>query len=284
MRDERTLEKGWTSMDKMLAIVVANEKNAYEALRTLKELDEYGSISIYAEALIQRNADNTIARKRLAAECPVDVAGSTAIDAVIRFLEGAVGPGIGSTAGGLAGSFRDLYVAGVSAAFIDDLVATLTPGRFAVIADISEEWTIPVDVRMETIGGTVLRSSKKSVEAEQRAKEIARLRAEIEQAKAELARAHADRKAKLQAGIDRLSARLQAQFDEAEQRSAEIKIETEAKVRALEKKAEKARGDAKAALDAQIRRIRQDYEATDAKLRQMLAERLRSAAARLKKE
>lgn len=271
-------------MEKVLVVVVDNEAKAYEALRTLKELDEQGSVSMYAGAFIQRNADNTITAKELDTDLPIRAVGGTAIGAVIGFLKDAAGAGIGDTAGGLAGSLRNFYVAGVSAAFVDDLVATLTPGKCAVIADISEEWVIPVDVRMEALGGTVLRSSKKSVEAEQRAREVARLRAEIEQAKAELARAHADRKAKLQAGIDKLSARLQAQLNDAKRRSEQIKSEAEAKVRALEKKAEKARADIKAGLDMRVKRIRREHEETDAELRHMLAEHLKSTAARLEKE
>jgi len=270
-------------MEKMLVGVVDNEKKAYEVLRALKELDQDGSITIYGEAVIEK-ADGTINTKQVDADFPIRALGGTALGAFIGLLGGPVGVGIGAVTGGLAGGFRDLYLAGVSAEFVDDVAATLNPGKFAVVADVNEEWITPVDVRMERIGVTVFRSVKKSVETEQREREVATLHAEIEQTKAELAKAHADRKAKLQARIDKLNAQLQTELDQVKQRSEQFKSETEAKVQALQKKAEKAHADAKASLNAQVKRTRQEYEETEAKFKHLLAGKLRGAAAKLEKE
>jgi hypothetical protein len=49
----------------------------------------------------------------------------------------------------------DLNNARIGDDFIDDVRQQLLPGRFAVVADIQEDWTTPVDTRMEAIGGTV---------------------------------------------------------------------------------------------------------------------------------
>ena len=271
-------------MEKLLVVVVDNEKKAYEAAHALKELDQDGSISVYAEAVIQKNAYGTISTKESVPDVPFRTVTGTAVGAMLGLLGGPAGVAIGAMAGTLAGGYRDLYLVGVGAEFVDDVAATLEPGKFAVIADVSEEWVTPVDMRMEALGATVLRSPKKSVEAEQRAREITALRAEIEQTKAELAQAHADRKAKLQARIDKLNAQLEAQLEQAKKRSEQIKIETEAKVHALKKKAEKARGDVKTRLDAQVAQIRENYEASNAKMRHLLAEKLRGAAAKLEKK
>jgi|SRR5579871_4878727 len=270
-------------MEKLLVVVVDSAKKAYEASHALKELDQEGSISIYAEGVIQKNPDGTITIKESSPDFPFRTVTGTAVGAMLGLLGGPLGVGIGAMAGTLAGSYRDLYLVEVSAEFIDDVAATLQPGTFAVIADVSEEWVTPVDIRMEALGGTVLRSPKKTVEAEQRAREVAALRAEIKQYKAELAQAHADRKAKLQARIDKLNAQLEAQLEQAQKRSEQIKSETEAKVQALQKKAEKAHGDLEKRLNAEVTHIRQDYEASDAKMRHLLAEKLRGAATKLEK-
>jgi hypothetical protein len=75
-----------------------------------------------------------------------------------------------------------------------------------VIAGISEEWVTPVDTRMEALGGIVFRTARKTVEHDQRAQDVATLRAEIAQLKAEHATARADRKAKLTCtGLQRFS-------------------------------------------------------------------------------
>jgi DNA anti-recombination protein RmuC len=152
-----------------------------------------------------------------------------------------------------------------------------------VIADINEEWVTPVDSRMEALGGAVFRSARKSVEDEQRARDVAALHAEIDQLKPEHARARADRKAKLHAKIDQLNTKLQAKLDQAKQRSEQIRSETEAKVQALQKKAENAHGDIKATLNARAKQIREEYEQSVAKQKQLLAEQLKAAAAKLEK-
>jgi uncharacterized membrane protein len=57
----------------------------------------------------------------------------------------------------LAGGTTDINNAGIGYDFIDDVSKVLLPNRVAVIAEIDEEWTTPVDTRMEAIGGTVFR-------------------------------------------------------------------------------------------------------------------------------
>jgi hypothetical protein len=171
----------------------------------------------------------------------------------------------------------------VDAEFLDQVTATLEPGKCAVLADISEEWVTPIDTGMEPLGGTVFRTPRKSFEEEQRARDVAVIRAEIDELKSELAQARADRKAKIQAGIDKLSARLQGKFDEAKLRSEQIKSETEAKIKALQKKAEQSQAEMKATLDARVAQIRNDYEQTEARLKHLVAEQLKEAAARLEK-
>ena len=261
-------------MEKMLVVVFEDESKAYEGSHALKQLDTEGSIAIHAESVIKKNADGTVTVKQVEDGFPIRTVGGTAIGSLLGLLEGPVGLGVGAMAGMLAGGIGDLNVAGVDADFVDDVAATLKPGKYAVIADVSEEWVTPVDTRMETLGGAVFRSARKSVEDDQRARDVAALRAEIDELKAEHARAHADRKAKLQAKIDQLNVKLQAQLDKAKHRSEQIKGETEAKVQALQKKADKAQGDIKASLDARMKRIKDEYEQSQAKLKHLLAGQL----------
>ena len=62
-----------------------------------------------------------------------------------------------------------------------------------------------------------------------------------------------------------------------------MKQETEAKVQALKKKAEKTQGEIKTTLDARVTRIQQDYELSQAKVKHLLAEHLKATAARLER-
>jgi uncharacterized membrane protein len=98
---------------------------------------------------------------------------------------GAVGEGAGAVAGSYAGAMSDIYRAGVDADFLDEASAKLKHGKWAVVADISEDQTRYIDKRMEAIGGTVIRCTRKNVEQEQYEKEVAGTKDDINKLKEE---------------------------------------------------------------------------------------------------
>jgi len=91
-------------------------------------------------------------------------------------------------------------------------------------------------------------------------KSVSTLSAEIDQLKAEHAKARSDQKAKLQAQIDQLRARLEKRLEQNQARSKQAAEQLQAKVAALQKKAAQEKGDAKAAIEARITRLRDDYQ------------------------
>ena len=269
-------------MENMLAIIFDEESKVYQGWSALRELDKEGTIVVYADQIVQKSPDGTTVVKHADLEFPVFGAGGTAIGAVIGLLGGgplgmAGGAACGGMAGGLAGSVGDFYRAEVSAEFLDEISAALRPGKFALIADVEEKWVTPTDARMEALGASVIRTAKRSLEAEYRTKELARLRSEIERTEAELAGARADRRAKLQARIDRLRAQLEEQLEQIEQRLEQIKSEAEAKVQAIRAKREKA--DADALYGPEEERIYRECEQSDERLRALFPAELRNAAA-----
>lgn len=258
-------------MEKMLVVVFDDESKAYEGSRALNQLDSEGSIAIHGEAVVAKNKDGTVTVKQTEDDFPIRTISGTAIGSLIGLLGGPAGLAVGALTGAMAGNLADLFVAGVDSDFLGDVANVLTPGKYAIVADISEEWVTPTDTRMEGLNGVVLRTPRKSFEDTQRASDLAELRAEIDELKAEHARAKAERKAKLQAKIDALNTRLQANLQQAKQRSEQIKNETEAKVQALQKKAAKAQGDAKAAIEARVTEIRKKYEQSVERVKSMVA-------------
>jgi uncharacterized membrane protein len=253
-------------MERMLVVVFDNESKAYEGSRALNQLDSEGSIAIYAESVIKKNADGTANVKQAEGDFPIRTIEGTALGSLIGLLGGPVGVALGAAAGVTAGSMGDLYAAGVDGDFLDDVCTKLVPGKSAVVADVSEEWVTPVDTRMETLGGVVFRTSRRNVEDDQIARDQAALREEIDQLKTEHARARADQKARLQAKIDILSTKLENKLNRARQRSEQIKSETEAKLQALRKKAASATGESKTTIDARAGRIQEQYELRASKL------------------
>lgn len=258
-------------METMLVVVFDNESKAYEGSRALNQLDSEGNITIHAEAVIGKNNDGTITVKQGDGDFPVRTVSGTAIGSLIGLLGGPAGLAVGALAGTMVGSIADLFVAGVDSDFLAEASNALTPGKYAIVADVSEEWVTPVDTRMEALNGFVFRTARQSFEEAQRAREVAEVRAEMDQLKAEHARAKAEHKAKLQAKIDGLNTRLQAKLQQARQRSEQIKNETDAKVQGLQKKAAKAQGDAKAVINARVSEIKKQYEQWVERAKSMVA-------------
>jgi uncharacterized membrane protein len=255
----------------MLVVVLDDEAKAYEASRALNQLDAEGNITIHAAGVVTKKADGTVTVKQAEGDFPIRTIGGTAIGSLVGLLGGPVGVGVGALAGTMAGSLADLYVAGVNSDFLGEVSTILTPAKHAVVADVSEEWVTPVDTRMEALGGVVFRTARQSFEEDRSARDVAELRAEVDQLKAELARAKAERKAKLQAKIDQVNVKLQTKLQQAKQRSEQIKSETDAKVQALQRKAAKAQGDAKAAIDARVTQIKKQYEQAAERVKGMVA-------------
>jgi len=268
----------------MLVVVFDSKLKTYEGTQALSQLDKEGNIAIHAESVIKKNANGEVELMKTESNFPIRTIRGTAIGSLIGLLGGPVGLFVGAATGTIVGYSRDLYMSGVNADFINEVSAKLTSDKFAVVADISEESVTPLDIRMETLGGSVFRTAKSDFEIEQRTRDVQTLEEDIEQLETEMAETQGEPKAKLQAKIDILGKKLQKKREQAEQRLEQIKIEHEAKVRDLKKKAAKTRGDKKSAMVTRMTQIRDRYQQSKAKLENLTAERHEKRAQQLKKK
>ena len=268
-------------MEKMIVVVFGSESKAYEGMGALKQLDSGGDITVHAAAVMKKNPDGKVTLLKTSDEFPVGTVGGTAIGSLVGLLGGPVGVLAGASTGTLLGASRDLYRSGVNADFIDDISIRMIPGTYAVAADISEDWITPLDVEMEKHGGLVFRAAKSQVEEDQMEADMASLDFEIAQLEREMKEANAERKAKLQAKIDRLKEKRQKKKEQARKRLEEIKEEHDAKVRALKEKAAKARSERKAAIETWAAQINKEYQDRVQKLKNLEADRLEKTADRL---
>jgi uncharacterized membrane protein len=231
-------------MERMLVVVFENRGKAQEGLRALVELDLHGTITVYAQAVVVRNPDGTTLVEQGHAPGPFGSLLGTALGAFIGLLGGAPGVAIGSMVGFFAGGTADMNKARIGEDFVDDVAKALLPNRAAVVADIEEDTTGPVDTEMEAIGGSVFRRTLSQVRHTIHDDHIAAIKADLAQIKAEHAQAHADRKAKLQEKIDQLESNLQAVLQTAKERREAAEREERAKVELLQAKAAAAKANA----------------------------------------
>jgi uncharacterized membrane protein len=221
----------------MLVVVFDSENKAYEGKKALSQLENEGSIAIYAYAVIGKNPDGTTTLEQGDEPGPLGTLVGTSVGSLIGLLGGPVGLAIGATAGLFAGGMADLDNARVGEDFIDDVRQELQPNKFAVVAEIQEDWTTPVDSRMEAIGGKVCRRALSEVKQTLDDEETAAMKADLAQLKAEGAKAHADRKAKLQEKINQLDSKIQAQLEKAKQQREAVERQAKAKVEILKARA-----------------------------------------------
>ena len=224
-------------MERMLVVVFDNERKAYEGGSALKQLEREGLLTIYERAVIVKHAEGTVSLKQVEPDGPVGSLAGTAVGGMVGLLGGPIGAAIGAASGLALGALFDFDNARVGGDFLDDVSKSLTPNKVAVVAEVEEEWTTPVDTRMEALGGTVLRRALWEVKETVREEEVAAMTADLAQLKSEISEARADRRAKLQKKIDQLQAKVDAQLQKAKQQHDAFEARRKAKRDALKKNA-----------------------------------------------
>ena len=203
-------------MERMLVIIFDNETKAFEGASALRQLEREGSLTVYAGAVLAKNVDGTTTVKQVDDSGPVGTLIGTSIGGLIGLLGGPVGVAIGAVSGLAVGALSDTANARVGDDFVEEVAKSLTPGKVAVIAEVNEEWTTPVDTRLEALGGLVIRRALWDVREQMRKERIAAMKADLVQLKEEMSKANAERRAKLQARIDHLQAKIEEQEKKAQ--------------------------------------------------------------------
>lgn len=224
-------------MDRMLVVVFNDEGKAYQGKAALIQLKDQGNINLYGYAVVAENADGSASIKQADNSGPLGSLFGMSFGALVGALFGPAGFLLGSAAGLGTGAAVDFTNLGVGQDYLDDVSKALGPGKVALVAQIDEDWTAPVDSSMEALGGVVLRRTLSDVQKQVREENIAAMKADVAQFKAEQAQAHADRKAKLQEKINLLENRIQAQMQKLQERNMIAERKAQAKAELLKGKA-----------------------------------------------
>jgi uncharacterized membrane protein/sporulation protein YlmC with PRC-barrel domain len=247
-------------MDKMIVVVFDSEIKAYEGSIALQELQEEGSINLYAKAVIARDASGKVTVKQQGDMGPVGTAVGLFTGSLIGLIGGPVGLAIGAYAGTVGGLIYDMANLGIGEDFLTEVEKSLLPGKAAVVAEVWEEWTLPVDTRMESLGGIVFRRTRGEVLDAQIERDVTALNADLEALEAEYQQSTGEAKAKLQKKVDAARAKLQAAQDTIQARLEASQNETEAKIKSLQEQAAKAHGERKAKLEKRMAELQAEQK------------------------
>jgi uncharacterized membrane protein len=252
--------------NKILVSVFDSEPVAFEGLTALKDLHRDGDITLYASTVIAKDPSGTVSERQTADRGPVGTLVGAVTGGLVGLLGGPAGVAVGAYVGGFGGMMFDLFNAGVSMDFVDEVSASLTPGKVAVVADIDETWVTPVDTRLEALGGTTFRRYSGDVIDDELIRETEAARMELDQLRAELRESSGEAKANVNKAIDGQRQRLDALVDRVDKTIDQQDAEFEARLATLREQQAKARESKRQQIEARMAELKASHEARKAKL------------------
>jgi len=158
---------------------------------------------------------------------------------------------VGAYVGGFSGLMYDLFNAGVSMDFVDEVSASLTPGKAAVVADVDEVWVTPIDTRLGALGGTTFRRFRGEAIDAELIRETESSRTELEHLSTELRESSSEAKANVAGAIDAQRRKLEAWWTRRrDARPAEAEFES--RLATLREQRGKARESQRKRIDARM--------------------------------
>jgi len=228
-------------MDRILAVIFSEPDKVFEGRDALRDLDHEDVLTLYAYAIITKKPDGKVVVNEEDDRAALKTALGSSIGALIGLLGGPAGFAIGTAAGFLAGVTAYLDTSRVSATFVDEVSKELTPGKFALVAEIDEDWTRWLDLRMEQLGGVIYRYAPSDVKHAAHEEEIASMKADLALLRAEHAKSSADRKAKLYDKINQLDTKIQQHLEKGKKQREESEARAKARAEMLKTKASAAK-------------------------------------------
>jgi uncharacterized membrane protein len=177
----------------VIAVSFEDDRNAYNALTSLKELDTQGRVRVREAVVVFRGEDGQVVQKdRVESTAMPATAGGGLLGLLIGVIGGPLGVLVGGTYGLFVGSLLDLDDIGEADSALAAISTSVGLGHTGLLAVVDEQSPEVVDTAMAALGGTVVRRSVAEVEAEIAAAEKAERHAKHE-ARKELIRGRRER-------------------------------------------------------------------------------------------
>jgi len=181
-------------MERILVVVFGSGSKAHEASHILHDLEDEGVIRVYAEAIVTRDTRDAITAISTQGPMPEGAMGATAVGSMLGMLAGPAGLAAGAIAGFALGAATDFAHARVDDEFVHDVASSLEPGKAALVAEIQEDFSDPVDARLKPLGGFVFRRPLSEIVDTEYEQRVTAFRAAVARLKAERARRSTARK------------------------------------------------------------------------------------------
>jgi uncharacterized protein YlxW (UPF0749 family) len=131
----------------------------------------------------------------------------------------------------------------------------------ALVAEIEEEWIIPVDTALEAVGGDVFRRTRDDLAGAQYDRDLAAFKSEIRELESEASHASGAVETKLRAMLATAKTNLEGAVRRAKLRVDTVRQEADAKAETLKLQLSRANGDVKARIEDRMKRVKSTYHA-----------------------
>lgn len=164
-------------MDQYIVAVFDTESQAADALHAIWRLDAAADITVHGAAVVRRNSVGTFDVASKHTDPGLRTALGISLGALIGALAGpagaaagvgvatavAAGTGIGAVTGGMIGGTADIVKSAEHEEAAVESRVVVGPGQSAVIAEVDESWTTPIDNEVKRLGGRVYRRAESDV-------------------------------------------------------------------------------------------------------------------------
>lgn len=246
-------------MNRMLVVVFDDETAAEAGTRAIKRLDSEGGITLYATGVIAKAEDGQVSVNQTPFKVGTSTGVGLAVSSLISLLRGSVGLTARSATRTLFGAVRNYWGVDVGLEFVEESARFFTRGKVALVAEIDEDWVIPVDTAMEASAGIVFRRTRAELGQAQNEQDIVALAAKLTELEGEYEHAASEAKIKLLAKKTVAKAKLQETMQRATDKFNELKLDADAKVKSVEDQIAKVQNDFKARLENRITILRGGY-------------------------
>ena len=224
-------------MNRVIVAVFNERSQVFDGLDALRNLNHEDALALHEYAIIQKQPDGTFVVIDNDNKEGLRTLLGTSLGALIGLPGGPAAVALGAAAGTVAGVAAETDKALMTYDFVDKISEELTPGKFALIAAIDEEWISWTDLRMQELGGVTYSYTLSEVKRTEQLAYVAQMKADLALLKAELAQSTADAKASLYKRINRLDTKIKQQMETAEETRGVVESEADEKARLLRQRA-----------------------------------------------
>jgi hypothetical protein len=229
----------------MVVAVFDDADHAHLGIAALSDLHAEGSLSVYSAALITVDE-----RGRIGSESVVHEAPESCLRAATTSLLGLLGAPVDSAA--------SLSSVGVGADFLDEACTFLLPGKVAVVAEIDEDWALPLETRLAPLGPVILRRPRIELVDADIAHDVAVFKYDLAMLRRDYGRGSGVT-ASIEANLRAVYANLEAAHARARARREALDRERETKIECLHRQAAGLAGEMRARVERRMREVRADY-------------------------